>query len=78
MSIQELYKALREKDLYPDLSELDNGVIVASVEWGDWKHDHSYCDHLMRECGYVCTDEQVTEEDGSDCYSAIHFYEPIK
>ena len=74
MTIQELYKALREKDLYPDLSELDNGVIVASIEWGDWKHDHRYLDVVMSEFGYTLVGVDITEEDGSDSYSADRIY----
>lgn len=74
MGIQELYKALREKDLYPELSELDNGVIVASIEWGDWKHDHRYLDVVMSEFGYTLVGVDITEEDGSDCYSAYRMY----
>ena len=59
-----------------DYSEFENEVQI-EISWGDWKHDHAYCDHLMKQKGYVCTDEQVTEEDGSDTYSAIHFYEKV-
>lgn len=25
----------------------DNHVYDIQIEWGDWKHDHAYCDHLM-------------------------------
>jgi hypothetical protein len=32
----------------------------------------------MKQIGYDCTDEQVTEENGSDTYSAIHFYEKVE
>lgn len=78
MTAQEIRALFKEKRMYGEVLEHANGAISVDISWGDWKHDHSYCDFLMRECGYICTDEQVTEEDGSDCYSAIHFYEPIK
>lgn len=77
MTIQEIYKALREKDLYPDLYE-DGKYIVAYVEWGDWKHDHIYLDNVMSDLGYILDHEDETETDGSDCYSSIHYYKKIE
>ena len=44
------------------------------VTWGDWKHSHGYLDYLMKEKHIMKVRENVTEEDGSDCYSAIHTY----
>ena len=52
------------------------GIVCIEIEWGDWKHDHLYCQHLMGEKGYKLLHEQLTEEDGSDCYSAVHTYIP--
>ena len=75
--IQKLYNALREKDLYPELwSETINNetMIVANVEWGDWKHEHHYLDYVMGELGFSVYKVNITEEDGSDCYSAVHYY----
>lgn len=51
-----------------------NGSVEVDIVWGDWKHDHGYCDSLMSYIGYNCDDVQETEENGSDCYSAIHYY----
>ena len=55
-----------EVDIYP------NGEISILIEWGNWKHEHGYLRYLMQQNGFTETDENVTEEDGSDCYSAIH------
>lgn len=55
-----------------DISE-DNTVIVHII-WGDWKHDHAYLDYVMRKNGFEPLFEKITEEDGSDCYSADHTY----
>lgn len=77
MTLQELYQYLRTKDLYPDLSELDNGVIIARIDWGDWKHEHRYLDVVMSELGYTLIGVEITEEDGSDCYSADHYYKKM-
>lgn len=54
--------------------EWEDGQIEVEIGWGDWKHDHIFCDHIMRENGYTLINEVVTEEDGSDCYSSIHYY----
>ena len=77
MTIQEIYKELQDRGLYPDLYERTIGnetMIVANVEWGDWKHEHRYLDYIMNELGYSLYTEDVTESDGSDCYSALHYY----
>lgn len=67
---------LMENLLYPvDVFAADTRVMV-EIEWGDWKHDHLRCDALMELKGYTLVEEEVTEEDGSDCYSAIRHYEP--
>ena len=50
------------------------GEIEVHVRWGDWKHDHIFLDHIMKEGGFVPTGELATEEDGSDCYSSVHYY----
>lgn len=54
--------------------EWEDGQIEVEIGWGDWKHDHLYCDHIMRENGYILINEDVIEEDGSDTYSSIHYY----
>ena len=55
--------------------DLDNDrVVYIELEWGDWKHDHLSLKWLMEENGFTQAGEEVTEEDGSDCYSAIHTF----
>lgn len=50
--------------------------LFVEVIWGDWKHDHLWVDRLVTTALKVeYKDEEVTEEDGSDCYSSIHKYE---
>ena len=57
----------------------ENGIVV-DISWGDWKHDHGYCSGLVKrtaeELGFDCVEDEseVYEEDGSDTYSAKHFY----
>ena len=49
--------------------------ITISIDWGDWKHDHILCRVLMGYIGYKEVGSMVTEEDGSDCYSADHYFQ---
>lgn len=58
---------------YNDLG--DKIEIQVFVDNGDWKHDHLRVVHLIND--NFCPDEireEVTEEDGSDCYSAVHIF----
>lgn len=65
---------LRENDSdYDDLSQTEDGFEI-SVNWGDWKHSHIFLDRLMKELGYTLINEEITEENGDDAYSSIHFY----
>lgn len=47
---------------------------------GDWKHDHLYCMDLIKYWAaangfdFVDEDSQITREEGSDDYGAIHYY----
>ena len=60
-------------EVYP--TEL-NGFpcLIVEVNWGDWKHSHGYLDYLMKQKDFFKIRENVTEENGSDCYSANHIY----
>ena len=76
MTLQELYQYLRTKNCYYEIYETEDGFVI-SVEWGDWKHDHRYLEYLMRELDYILVDKKITNEDGSDCYSADHYYKKM-
>jgi hypothetical protein len=53
----------------------ENGVAIGvGISWGDWKHEHLWARSLMSYLGYVEIGSKVTEEDGSDCYSAEHYF----
>lgn len=57
-----------------------NSLFYVDIKWGDWKHDHWRCDYLVEEFAkennrkIFFQKTNITEEDGSDCYSATHFY----
>ena len=57
--------------------------IYFDVIWGDWKHDHIRLWYLVneffRDRGYIIEREVVTtEENGTDSYSAEHYFEIMK
>lgn len=76
---EELYKHLSANKLHADVYA-DHDYIAAEISWGDWKHEHLRCKWLAEEFflgkGIEANIQtEVTEEDGSDCYSAVHrFY----
>lgn len=55
--------------------DIDGDCICVDIPWGDWKHEHAYCDYLLgTELGLELVSEEVYESDGSDCYSAVRYY----
>lgn len=61
---------------YP-VSYYSECYLSVEINWGDWKHEHLRCKWLTTEffekLGLAASFEtEITEEDGSDCYSAIH------
>lgn len=62
-----------EIDFVDAIETSDCDVVFVDIE-GDWKHAHGYADHLMDGLGYSCEYQKVTEENGSDWYSATHGY----
>lgn len=76
----ELYDHLSsQKDFY-EVWPSDEDTICVDVSWGDWRHDHLRLDKVAKEFfeskGYdvINIDTEVTDEDGSDTYSATHSY----
>lgn len=51
-------------------------MVAVEITWGDWKHDHMRLDHVVENFFHTLRriGTCITEEDGSDCYSAIHRY----
>jgi hypothetical protein len=71
---ERLAQCLKDNQVYADIWEVNEDKIVLQIDWGDWKHDHGWADTLMGYIGWDCGDVIVTEENGSDCYSATHYY----
>lgn len=57
-----------------EISDLNTMEIAITIEWGDWKHEHQYADYIMAKHGFTLIKEDVTEENGDDSYSSIHYY----
>lgn len=74
----EIVRILKEHDLWYDVCIISDDRFSITIDYGDWKHDHGYCDFLMNLNGYRFVSKVVTREDGSDCYDAIHTYEVRK
>lgn len=65
---------LSENKVWADVFPLGNGlpVVEVHISWGDWKHEHLKTRWLMQNAGAVYLGGDVTEENGSDTYSAVH------
>lgn len=66
-----------EKSVRCELYTVRKNELAYEIIWGDWKHDHARFDHVvgayLKEKGIRHSIERVTtQEDGSDCYSAVH------
>ena len=72
---EQIARFLKDNLCYPDCVYTNSeGVTSVDISWGDWKHEHLWCRDLMGYLGYIETNVEETEEDGSDCYSAIHYF----
>ena len=73
----ELYSFMSDNKLHADVYTGHDDYIAVEINWGDWKHEHLRCKWLASEFfkvkgRRVVIQTEVTEEDGTDCYSAIH------
>ena len=62
------------------VDETFDGRLCIDINHGDWKHEHWYADSLVKKFFMnkglgIEIEEDVTLEDGSDTYSACHYYE---
>ena len=72
---KDINRYLSDNDLYAeDICEESENIVNVSISWGDWKHEHMWCRILMEYIGFDEIGEMMTEENGSDCYSATHFF----
>ena len=71
---------LKEKGIFVETFVYPNdfNMVDVNIEWGDCKHEHMYCDVLMKELGWELESESVYDEDDSDCYCSTHTYKRVK
>ena len=70
--LMEKYHLFGEKvDERPEIN-----MIAYEITWGDWKHEHLRFDWMMEENfkNLRSIHKVTTEDNGSDCYSAIHYF----
>ena len=76
--VSRIHQFLYDNGVYGEVWSAIGGdnvnAVYVSISWGDWKHEHLWARDLMSYLGYVQVGVVVTEEDGSDCYSAEHTY----
>ena len=75
--IDRLNAELNEYHLETAYKSLD--TICIDITWGDWKHNHLCTKWIVEEVldmmgfsGQYTMTEEITEENGSDTYSALH------
>jgi len=74
---EQIEKLLRDNDIFADCTQYsDLPVLIVSIRWGDWKHEHARARWLIEQNveGVTYLNTRVTEDNGSDCYSAEHRY----
>lgn len=66
---------LKENGCNVDVGIYDENTLIASIEWGDWKHDHQNFRNLVMDFFWDINEEikikhKITDTDGSDTFSA--------
>lgn len=72
-------KTLQEYGVYADVyrgyDDFKQEVLKIFISWGDWKHEHLRAEWVIEDILDIHVrkwNTDVTEENGSDCYSAVH------
>ena len=75
---RKIEKSFIEQKLYYDVW-YDTNSISVEIRNGDWKHDHLYAKHIVKElaekegiANRLNISEEITEDSQDDSYSAIH------
>lgn len=69
-----VFDFLYKNGVYAEVYKFNGIALCVDISWGDWKHDHLWARDLMEYLGYKEMGSKVTEENGSDCYSAEHYF----
>lgn len=72
--VKEVVKILESKNIYPTNVYEEGKKVAVLLEWADWK-EHVRVDAVVEEVYGDCRiQSKVVDTDGSDCYSAIHYF----
>lgn len=75
---KKIYELMTENHIMGEVVDYNDQMrmIAVEVRWGDWKHEHARLDWLMRAnfADLRSIHEVTTEDNETDCYSAIHYY----
>ena len=71
---KEVERIFKDNDIHYAWWMQDDFSVVVVVEWGDWKHDHIYLINLMNNNNHTMVERAITEEDGSDSFSAEYVF----
>lgn len=69
-----IFSFLNDNGVWSEVYCRTENIVVVDIDWGDWRHQHLWAETLMGYLGYTEIGNRVTEEDGSDCYSAEHYF----
>lgn len=73
--IEKINKKLMDNMIVADVYHTGlPGQVCVEILWGDWKHEHVRTKLLVQDMGGFYVGSQTIEEDGSDCYSAVHTF----
>ena len=71
---KEVERIFKDNNIHYEWWMQDDFSVVVVVEWGDWKHDHRYLINLMNNNNHTMVERVITEEDGSDSFSAEYIF----
>ncbi len=73
--VEQLRRRFEKENLWAEVDqEFDLPVAVVDISWGDWKHEHLRAKYIAQQMGFTFVKSEEYEEDGSDCYSARHYF----
>ena len=74
---EKVQNLLTKNNMHYDFYVDSQGIIVLTIENGDWKHDHLAFQHIMREAGFISFGRHIHEDEndcGDDSFTATYLY----
>lgn len=75
-TLEKVEKLLNDNNMRGEINQFGNiSAFTVHIDWGDWKHEHLRAKYLIESNNLgIFVKSETTEEDGSDCYSATHYF----